>query len=240
MVSIWISCGFEVNTTGSNVNTMWFSNGHHVVSMWTWQGFRVDTTSLLWFPHDFHRWKCHFHGEIPQDGNNIISTSFLWVETMSFPGGNHMVSMFWLNCGLKLAWKLQISWFPCCLCHFHGFLYGHHVSSKPHGNQHKKQLCMKPTGFLVVAYFTVCLLILLIPVPNCEISLAIGTFWWLGPVYIQCLFRLISQLIPIAHMSNKCHLYWFDWFQSFFYWKFMYFVLTLKFPVLVQFFVLFW
>ena len=88
----------------SNVDTMWFSNGHHVVSMsMTSHGFYVDITSLLWFPHDFHRWKCHFHGEIPQDGNNIISTSFPWVETMLFPCGNHIVSMCCLNCGLKLA-----------------------------------------------------------------------------------------------------------------------------------------
>ena len=87
----------------SNVDTMWFSNRHHVVSMLTPHGFHVDTTSLLWFPHDFHRWKCHFHGKIPQDEKNITSTSFLWVETMSFPGGNHMVSMCCLNCGLKLA-----------------------------------------------------------------------------------------------------------------------------------------
>ena len=85
----------------SHVDTMWFSNGHHVVSMLTPHGFHVDITSLLWFQHDFHRWKCHFHGEIPQDGNNIISTSFLWVETMLFPGGNYMVSMCCLNWGLK-------------------------------------------------------------------------------------------------------------------------------------------
>ena len=91
---------------------------------------------------------------------------------MSFPGGNHMVSMCCLNCSLKLTWKLQISWFPCCLyvismvfiwtpCDFKcrnpvvlnvdtiWFPHGHHVvSRKPHGNQHKKQLCMKPTSLL--------------------------------------------------------------------------------------------
>ena len=87
MVSTWTSGQHHMV---SNVDTMWFSNGHHVISMLTSHGFHVDTTSLLWFPHDFHRWKCHFHGEILQDGNNIIFTSFLWVETMSFPGINHM------------------------------------------------------------------------------------------------------------------------------------------------------
>ena len=56
---------------------------------------------------------------------------------MSFPGGNHMVSMSCLNCGLQLTWKLHILFFPCC---FHaismvsiwtpnGFKCGHHVLS---------------------------------------------------------------------------------------------------------------
>ena len=62
------------------------------------------------------------------DGNNVISS---W---------NHMVSMSCLNYGLKLVRKLQILWFWC----------RHNVvSRRPHGNQHNKQFCMKPTGFLV-------------------------------------------------------------------------------------------
>ena len=93
---------------------------------------------------------------------------------MSFPGGNHMVSMSCLNCSLQLAWKLHILLFPCCFHVIsmvsiwtpHGFKCGHHVvsnvdtmcfpcrhhvmSRKKHGNQHKKQLCLKPTGFLVL------------------------------------------------------------------------------------------
>ena len=108
----WFSHGHHVV---SRSTLHGFKCGYHVVSILTTHGFQVYTTSLLWFPHDFPRWKCSFHGEIPQDRNNIISTSFLWVETMSFPGGKHMVSMLCLNCVLKLAWKLQISWFPYCL-----------------------------------------------------------------------------------------------------------------------------
>ena len=122
-----------------NVDTIWFPGGCLVVSMLTPHGCHMDITWLQWFPHDSHRWKWHyFHGQIPQDGNNIISTSFLWVEMMSFPGGNHMVSMSCLNCSLQLAWKLHILLFPC---HFHmdttwfqiwtprGFKCGHHVIS---------------------------------------------------------------------------------------------------------------
>ena len=87
-----------------------FKCGHHMFFKWTPCSFHVYTkwfpyghNMTFWFPHDFHRWKCHFHGEIPQDGNNIISTSFLWVETRLFPGRNHMVSMCYLNCSLNLA-----------------------------------------------------------------------------------------------------------------------------------------
>ena len=49
MVSIWISCG-------SNVDTMYLPHGHHMVSRWTPYGFYVDT---MWFPCEHHvvsRW----------------------------------------------------------------------------------------------------------------------------------------------------------------------------------------
>ena len=95
----------------SNVDTMWFSNGHHVVSMFTLHGFNVNITSLLRFPHDFHRWKCHFCGEIPQDGNNIISTGGNNVISRWKPHGFYVLPQL----GLEIIWKLQISWFPCCL-----------------------------------------------------------------------------------------------------------------------------
>ena len=102
----------------SNVGTMWFSNGRHVFSMLTPHGFHVDTTSLLWFPHDFHRWKCHIHGEIPEDGNNIISMGGNDVISQWKPHGFHVLPQLWLEISLETT-NFMVSVFS--LCHVHGF-----------------------------------------------------------------------------------------------------------------------
>ena len=146
MVSILTPCGFHVDTT-------WLSHEHHMVSRW--------------IPHDMDTMWC--------PGNHMVS---MWTQhvyhmnTTLFPGGYHIVSM-WIPCGFHVdtmcfsgghhvvfRWKL------------HGFKCGHHMVSRwtlhgfhrtPHGlhmdtmwcpgnhmeTSTNKQLCMKPTGFLV-------------------------------------------------------------------------------------------
>ena len=47
----WTPHGFQVDHAVSNVDTMWFPSGHHVVSEWTRCGFSMDA---MWFPHGYH------------------------------------------------------------------------------------------------------------------------------------------------------------------------------------------
>ena len=77
----------------SNVDTMWFSSGHYVISMLIPHGFHVDTTSLLWFPHDY------------SDGNVISMVRHHKMEIASFP--HHFYG--WKQC----RFHLETTWFPC-------------------------------------------------------------------------------------------------------------------------------
>ena len=64
----------------------------------------------------------------------ILNVDITW-----FAHGHHMVST-WTPHGFHI----DTTWLP----------HGHHMFFRnPHGNQHKKQLCMKPTGSLVYLCF---------------------------------------------------------------------------------------
>ena len=95
MVSMWKPCGVYLETT-------WCPCGNYV-SIWKPHGVHLET---MWFLHGNHMmftWKPHGgNGVISMVKHDKMKTSFPQVEMM-FPCFNHIVSMSYLNCGLKLA-----------------------------------------------------------------------------------------------------------------------------------------
>ena len=136
-----------------------------IVSMLT-HGFHKDTTfpqmEMTSFPlWDTARWKQHHFYIISMGGNNVVSR---WK-----PHGFHVLSQLWLEICLEIRNIVAFLLFPCHFHGFHmdtmwfqmwtpcGFKCGQHIISAwtPCGVQEtiwkptQKQLCMKPTGFIV-------------------------------------------------------------------------------------------
>ena len=91
------------------------------------------------------------------------------VDTIWFPCGHYMVST-WTPCGYH-----EVSMLTLCSLQVNTtwFSHGHHmVSRKPHGNQHKEQLCMNWLAFLL-------LFLCLVTFKNCYVSFWIWSynFW---------------------------------------------------------------
>ena len=110
---------------GFHVDSTWFPHGHHVVSMWTqhytWTlcVIQVDTT---WSP-------CEYHVV------SMLTLCSLQVNTAWFPHRPYIVST-WTPHGFHI----HTTWFP----------YGHNMASQETTwKPAQKQLCIKPTGFLV-------------------------------------------------------------------------------------------
>ena len=119
---IWTLCGFQVDTT-------WFPCEHYMISIGTPCGFKVDTTCrsmFPWFHMDMTWFPCGHHLGFQ-------------VDTTWFPGGNYLVSL-WMAHSFHIDTTLTT--------------YGFHMNTmwcpgNPMETSTKKQLCMKPTGFLV-------------------------------------------------------------------------------------------
>ena len=108
-----------------------------MVSMWTQHGYHMNTTL---FPGGYHivsMWiPCGFH-----------------VDTMWFSGGHHVVFRWTLH-GFKCGHHMVSRW---TLHGFHRTPHGLHMDTMWCPGNHmetstKKQLCMKPTGFLVYTF----------------------------------------------------------------------------------------
>ena len=121
-IQIWTLHNFHVKTT-------LFPCGHHIFSTWTPCSFYAHYMVTMWI-------LCGFH-----------------VHTMWFQGGHHLVSRL-TQCGFQVDNTGFQKWI---LCGFYRTPQGFHMDAtwtpcvvevttwKPA----KKQLCMKPTGFLV-------------------------------------------------------------------------------------------
>ena len=119
------------------METRWCPSGYHIISMWKPHGFYMDT---MWLSHGHH---------IVSYRSHVVS---MWtplgfqMDTTWFPGGQYLVYMWMLH-----SFHIDTTWFP----------HGHQMVSTwtPHGVQEiplklaQKQLCMKPTGFLVTFTF---------------------------------------------------------------------------------------
>ena len=123
METMGFLCGHNMVTTSTphdfQVDTTWFPCGYHVVSMW-------HHVVSMWTPCGFQMDTTWFQMWTP--GGFQVDTTWFTQDTTWFPYGQPMVST-WTSHGFHM----HTMWCP-----------GNHMKSST-----KKQLCIKPTGFLV-------------------------------------------------------------------------------------------